>query len=175
MYLGAEQLHAEDVEGLALDVDLAHIDDALETEQRRRGGCGHAVLAGAGFGDHAALAHPPGEQRLADDVVDLVGAGVGQVFALEQNAHAEALGEPLALGHRRWAARVVAQDRGVFGAESVVGPGVDERLLEFLARGNERLGDELASEVAKPATGCRLTHEALCLRRSAHLRSSRQS
>ena len=49
--LGAEQLHAGDVERLAAGVLLAHVDDALEAEQRRRGGGGDAVLAGAGLGD----------------------------------------------------------------------------------------------------------------------------
>ena len=89
--LGAEQLHAEHVERLALDVDRAHEHDAVEPEQRRRGGGGDAVLAGAGLGDDALLAHAPGEQRLAEHVVDLVRAGVGEVLALEQHPHAEAL------------------------------------------------------------------------------------
>ena len=63
--LGAEQAHARDVERLALGVDLAHVDRALEAEQGRRGGGRHAVLAGAGLGDHARLAEALGEQRLA--------------------------------------------------------------------------------------------------------------
>ena len=103
--LGAEQLHAEHVERLALDVDRAHVHDAVEPEQRRRGGGGDAVLAGAGLGDHALLAHAPGEQRLAEHVVDLVRAGVGEVLALQQHPHAEPLGQPVALGDRRRAAR----------------------------------------------------------------------
>jgi hypothetical protein len=41
------------------------------------------MLAGAGFGDDAGLAHALGEQDLADAVVDLVRAGVVQLFALE--------------------------------------------------------------------------------------------
>ena len=89
--VGTEQLHAEHVERLALDVDRAHEHEAVEPEQRRRGGGGDAVLAGAGLGDDALLAHAPGEQRLAEHVVDLVRAGVGEVFALEQHPHPEAL------------------------------------------------------------------------------------
>ena len=89
-HLGAEQAHAEHVERLALHVDLAHVDDALEAEQRGGGGGGHAVLAGAGLGDDAALAHALGEQRLAEHVVDLVRAGVVQVLALEQQPAARA-------------------------------------------------------------------------------------
>jgi hypothetical protein len=41
------------------------------------------VLAGAGLGDDARLAHALGEQRLAERVVDLVRAGVVEVLALE--------------------------------------------------------------------------------------------
>ncbi len=88
-HLGAEQPHAEDVEGLAFDVDGAHVDGALHAQQRRRGGRGHAVLAGAGLGDKAPLAHALGQQRLAEHVVDLVAAGVVEVLALEQQADAE--------------------------------------------------------------------------------------
>ena len=52
--LRAQQAHAEDVEALAAHVLLAHVDDALEAEQRADRGGGDAVLAGAGFGDDAA-------------------------------------------------------------------------------------------------------------------------
>ena len=94
--LGAEHLHAEDVRLLPLDVDGAHVDDAFEAEagaQRRRG---DAVLAGAGLGDDALLAHAPGEQDLAEHVVHLVGAGVVQLLALEVDlGAAEMLGQAL--------------------------------------------------------------------------------
>ena len=62
---GAEQPHAEHVQRLALDVDLAHVDHALEAEERGRGGGGDAVLASTGLGDEPGLAHPLREQRLA--------------------------------------------------------------------------------------------------------------
>lgn len=44
--LGAEHPHARHVERLALGVDLAHVDGALEAEEGAGGGGGHAVLAG---------------------------------------------------------------------------------------------------------------------------------
>ena len=109
----AEQLHPEHVERLALGVDLAHEHRALEPEERRGRRRRHAVLAGTGLGDEAALAHPHGEQPLADDVVELVRAGVQEVLALEQDADAELGGEPLARGHRgRPAAEVREHARG---------------------------------------------------------------
>jgi len=43
------------------------------------------MLAGARLGDHPVLAHAPGEERLAEGVVDLVGAGVAEVLAFEVN------------------------------------------------------------------------------------------
>ena len=79
----AEQAHALDVGLLAAHVLGAHVDDALEAEQRAGGGAGDAVLAGAGLGDDPRLAHALGQQRLAERVVDLVRAGVQQVLALE--------------------------------------------------------------------------------------------
>ena len=87
--LGAEQAHAEHVERLAIDVDGAHVDLALHAHQGRRGGRGDAVLAGAGLGDEPGLAHPLGQQRLTEDVVDLVRAGVVEVLPLEQEADTE--------------------------------------------------------------------------------------
>ena len=90
----AEELHAEDVLRLALDVLRAHVDDALHAEARgdRRGR--DAVLAGAGLGDDARLAQALREQRLADAVVDLVRAGVVQVLALEVDLRAAELLRP---------------------------------------------------------------------------------
>ena len=92
--LGAQQPHAKHVERLALHVFSAHVYVALEAEQRA--GCGRrdAVLAGAGFGDDPTLAHPRGEQRLTEGVVDLVRAGMRQIFALQEDAAPpERLGE----------------------------------------------------------------------------------
>ena len=81
--LGAQQLHAEDVRLLASCVDGAHVHDALEPEESARGRGGDAVLARPGLGDDAPLAHPLRQERLPDGAVDLVRAGVREVFALE--------------------------------------------------------------------------------------------
>ena len=91
---GAQQFHPVDVLRLPLDVFGAHVDHALEAVAGGRRWRGHPVLAGAGLGDHARLAHPPREQRLADGVVDLVRAGVVQVLALEVDLRAADLFRP---------------------------------------------------------------------------------
>ena len=86
--LGAEQLHAEDVRLLPLDIDGAHIDDAIEPEPRAGGRGRNAMLARPGLGDDARLAHAAREQDLAQHIVDLVRAGVVQLLALEVNFRA---------------------------------------------------------------------------------------
>ena len=51
---------------------LAHVNDARQSEASASGCRRDAVLAGARFGDDACLAHPQGQQCLAERVVDLV-------------------------------------------------------------------------------------------------------
>jgi hypothetical protein len=68
---------------LAAGVLNAHVDHALEVEQRTHGGSRHAVLARASLGDDPVLAHALGEQRLAERVVELVRACVVEILALE--------------------------------------------------------------------------------------------
>ena len=92
-HLGAEQVHPGDVERLPLGVHLAHVDHAVQAEVGRGGRGGDPVLAGAGLGDHPGLAHPPGQQRLAEHVADLVGAGVVEVLPLEQDPGARQLAD----------------------------------------------------------------------------------
>ena len=84
-------------------------------EARAHGGGGDAVLAGAGLGDDAALAHRARDQRLADGVVDLVRAGVVEVFALEKDLRATDLfRQALGVIDRRRPADVVFQVVGEF-------------------------------------------------------------
>ena len=71
-HLSPEQPHAGDIEGLPLGVDLAHVYRALEPEKCRSGGGRNSMLAGAGLGDDTSLSHPPRQECLAEDIVDLV-------------------------------------------------------------------------------------------------------
>ena len=59
-HLGAQQPHAQHIGRLPGHVDLAHVNHALEPQAGCHGRCGHAMLAGAGFGDDAGLAHALG-------------------------------------------------------------------------------------------------------------------
>ncbi len=130
---GPEQLHPGHVQGLAAAVLGAHVDDAFEAEQRGGGGAGHAVLAGAGLGDDAGLAHALGQERLAQHVVDLVRAGVVQVFALEEDPDSPGvLGETLGLGQERGPAGVVLVQVGDLRGELGIGLGLLEGVLELV-------------------------------------------
>ena len=152
--LGAEQPHPGDVEGLPLGVDLAHVDGAVEPEQGRGGRGGDAVLAGAGLGDDAGLAHPLGQQGLAEDVVDLVGAGVVEVLALEDDPGAAGvLGEARYLGDDARPPGVGAVQPLQLPDELGVDHGLEADLVELFQGGDQRLGDEPPAELAEPPGG----------------------
>ena len=109
-HLGAQHVHAEHVGLLPLHVDRAHIDDAFEAEAGAERGGGDPVLAGAGLGDDALLAHAAGEKDLAQHVVHLVGAGMVQLLALEVDLRAaEMLGHALGEIERARAADVMGR------------------------------------------------------------------
>ena len=99
------------------------------------------MLPRTGLGDEARLAHAPSEQRLPQRVVDLVGAGVGQVLALEPDLRpttggGQAAGE----GEGRGAPYVVAQERGELGFERRIGAGLVVGVLQLFERGEEGFG-----------------------------------
>ena len=146
-HLGSEHLHARHVQRLALRVILAHVDRALQAHQgsgRRRG---DPVLAGARLGDDPGLAQFPREQRLAEHVVDLVGARVVEVLALEQDAHtAQVRGETGRLGEQRRPPGVVGEQGPQVPLETRIGPQAPPRGLDLLQRAHQRLGDETAAE-----------------------------
>ncbi|MNQ89294.1 hypothetical protein D3C85_1046000 [compost metagenome] len=153
-HLGAQQLHAEDVGLLAVDVGGAHVDHALQAEARGHGGGGHAVHAGAGLGDDAFLAHAPRQQDLADAVVDLVRAGVVQLFALEVDLRAAAVfGQALGEVQRARAADVVALEVGQFLLEFRVVLGRFVFAGQVVDQRHQGFGDVLAAEGAEQALG----------------------
>ena len=119
------------------------------------------MLAGAGFGDDAAFAHAPGQQHLAQAVVDLVRAGVEQVLAFEKDARAaQVFAQTLGFVQRRRTAGVVVQQVVEFGLKSGVLAGGVIGLFELLQRGHERLRDvapAVGTEVAAGVGGGRFS------------------
>ena len=116
------------------------------------GGGGDAVLAGSRLGDDALFAHAEGEQRLADGVVDLVGAGVEQVLALEPDLRAAAVfGEALGEHEIRRPAGELAEGVVEVALELRVGLRLAVGGVESVERADERLGDERSAVVAEVA------------------------
>jgi hypothetical protein len=162
LHLAAEQLHPEHVQCLTLDVDGTHVHLALHAQQRCSSCRGDTVLTSTRLGDQPLLAHSLGEQRLAEDVVDLVRTGVVEILALQHQPNAELLAEVLALGEDRRATRVRAQHMVELGTEHGIGPCFGERDLELLARGHQGFGYEPTTELAKATGGRRLGHQRHC-------------
>ena len=127
-HFGAQHLHAEDVLLLARDVDLAHVDDDPR------------------------LAHAPRQQDLAEHVVDLVGAGVVELLALEIDFGAAAMRRH-AFGEveRRRPADIVRQIIVHLGLERRVGPRGRVGLLEIENDRHQGLGHEPSAEQAEMA------------------------
>jgi hypothetical protein len=141
----AEEAHAVHVQRLAGHVLRAHVDHALQPEPgaHRRGG--DTVLARAGLGDDAPLAHPPREQRLAHRVVDLVRPGMVEVLALEQHGGAHLVGKPRRQGNGRWPSHELGQQRIELRPEGRVRPGRVVERGQVVERGHERLGNVAAA------------------------------
>ena len=148
--LGAQQLHPEHVRRLPLDVGGPHIDHALQAEARTDRRRGHAVLTRAGLGDDPLLAHAPGEQDLAHAIVDLVGAGVVQLVALEIDlGAAEMLGDPFGEIERTRPAHIVGQILVQLVLEARVGLRGRIGLLDLENQRHQRFGDKPAAENAE--------------------------
>ncbi len=110
------------------------------------------MLAGAGLGDDALFAHAAGEQALAEGVVDLVRAGVEEVFALEVDlCAAELRGEAFGEVEGGGAAAVVVEEVVELGVEGGVGVGGGVGGFELFERGHQGLGDVAAAVGAEAA------------------------
>src|SRR5207253_10954531 len=145
-------------------IDGAHVDDALDSEQGARGRAGHTVLPRTGLRDDAPLAHALGEHCLTDGAVDLVRAGMREVFSFEEHAgETYRAGKTRGIGERRRPAHPVAQDPSEVGLKSRVGPRLEPRRLELRDRRHERLGEILATELAV-STRLRLRDHTLTVR-----------
>ena len=147
--LRAEPVHALQIGALAPRVHRSHVDAARNPHPGAGGGARHAVLPRSRFRHHPRRAQPARQEGLPHRVVDLVGARVRQVLALEPDL---GLPEPpQTSGGRqgRRAASPLAQ-LAIHGAsEFRVGERLPGAALQALQRGDERLRDEPAAERAE--------------------------
>ena len=119
-----------------MDIFLAHVDDAFKAHHGTCRGGGYSVLASAGLGDNAFLAEAFCQEYLSHGVIDLVSAGVGEVFSLEPDlwsalGSAELLAEIGGVIERRRSANVVGQEVGEFLPERLVFTGGAVGFFEF--------------------------------------------
>jgi hypothetical protein len=78
-----------------------------------------------------------------------VTAGVVEILALEQHAHAEFFGEPMTFGQRGWSTGIIGEQAIEFVPETGVSPGTAEGSFEFETGRNKRLGDIASAELAE--------------------------
>src|SRR5262249_34698630 len=98
------------------------------------------------------LTHSPGQQSLTQAVVDLVGAGVVQIFSLEIDFSAlPGLRQPLCEIERRWPSRVVVEQIIKFRLECSIALRFHVCSLEFLQRMHQRFRKKLAAVLSKMA------------------------
>ena len=102
------------------------------------------MLPGTRLTDDARLAHALGQQSLRQRAIDLVGARVCQVLALEPNLRAaNAGGKPLGVIQRRGPTDVVAQEVAKRGVERVVLPNPLVGCRQLFQRRHQRLRHKL--------------------------------
>ena len=109
-HLGAEQPHAEDVEPLAAHVLLAHVDDASKPNSAQTVAVATPCWPAPVSAMMRCLPMRLASSAWPSAVVDLVRAGVEQVFALEVDVRAaQSLAEPPGEIERRGPAGVVLE------------------------------------------------------------------
>ncbi len=146
----AQNFHAKNIGSLAADVFFAHEYFAFHAEKRRDGGCRHAMLSCAGFGNDFLFAHSAGQKRLSQRIVDFMRTGMIQILALEINFCA-AQGFGQSLGIIKW-----CRAAGIFTPVPVKLPGKGLifpedfiSLFQFQKRGHEGFGCIAAPENIK--------------------------
>ncbi len=143
----AEKLHVKDVWPLPGNVYLPHVHRALEAElcADRRGG--KAVLSRPGFRDNPLFSHPPGEKRLTEGVVDLVGTGVGKPLEFDVDLCSPHLpGCVFGKEEGRRPSDEIPLDRFELLPEARVPDRLLEGELDLLERRPEHLGDVASPE-----------------------------
>ncbi len=145
--MAPNKLHARHVRRLTLDVGGAHVDFARHAVLGADRRDGDAVLTGPGLGDDARLAHPAREQNLPEAVVDLVRAGVIELFALEVDFGAAELGRhALGVIERARPAGVMQIEKLDLALKFGIGLRGIVSALEIEDQRHQSFGDEAAAE-----------------------------
>ena len=143
----AQRGHAFHVGSLPGHVERAHEDVAPHPQQGGDGGGGNTVHSRSGLGDQTGLAHAFGQQSLSDGVVDLVGSGVVEVFPLEVDFRAAAVGgEPFCEVEGGFPAHVVGEQFVKFCLESRIPFRLEIGGLQFVKHRHQGLRNVLDSE-----------------------------
>ena len=145
--LVSQHLHLFHVDVLAFDVGLSHEDQALHAGQGTDGGGGYTVLSGTGLGNDAAFTHAAGQQHLPHGVVDLVGTGVVQVFALEVDLATIFLGQAFGVIEGGRTSNVVFQQVFEFAFEIIAGQDGAAGFLQLADAAVQYLGDVSSAEL----------------------------
>src|ERR1039457_1395278 len=145
-HAGTEDLHAVDVRRLAPDVLRTHIHHAFQAVAGRDRSRSHAVHAGARLGGDSRLAHAPCEHGLPARIVDFVGAGMVEVFALEVYLRTPEQTRPaLAVIDGARTADIVLEVVAELGDEFRIAAVFFVRDSDFVERLNQGFGDEDAA------------------------------
>ena len=164
---GPEEPHANDVETLALHVDGAHVNDTLHPESGRDGGGGDTMLPGPGLGNDAFFTETFRENDLAESIIDLVRAGVEEVFALQVDAGTTEHFRPAfrkvkgsfpSAKFGEEAIELFLKDRISLGAVVFLGQRVEGR-DEGLGNESTAEGAEMSARVGKGLRRCGCAHQ----------------
>ena len=120
------------------------------------------MLTSASFCKNPRFAHSARQEHLPQGIIDLVGAGVVEVFPLEPEARTTiralvVLREPAGLVEGGGPTHVGAQQVVQLGCECRILPGLSGRLLQFLQGGNQGFWHVLPAKtpIATPIIGTR--------------------
>ena len=97
------------------------------------------MLPGPRLGDNSSLAHPLCEQGLTKCAVDLVRAGVIEIFALQIHIAPDRLREPRSGAQRRRTSDVLLEQPFQFFLKLWIADGSVERDVQLVERGDQRL------------------------------------
>ena len=163
-HFGPHPAHEEHVGELPVHVGFAHEDPGFQAEPGGRGRDGQSVLAGARLGDEARFSHFSGQERLAEDVIDLVSPGVGQTLHFQIDAASAA--RPAQVRGEIEGSRppgVIAKKAVEFVSEFRVAAEMEEGFFELRQSRDEHFRNESSSigaEISAPfmmAHGCFLS------------------